>query len=137
LSVVIIKKHISTVIFLSCLTIFLAIMCNFVLPSSTTSPSNEFAIKRISHNLGISPDWQALWWYMEKTVHKGMFRNQVLKELDKVGPHVIKPLKSEDYPFCETIEFQGIGDETHYPMWFCYQGNETKILEDFGTAIDD
>jgi hypothetical protein len=102
-----------------------------------TTLSSEITIQRISLNLKISSDWQALWWYMEKTIHKGMPREQVLKELDKAGPYVIKSVESEDYPFCEGIEFQGLGKQTHYPMWFCYQDNEVKTLENFGTAIDD
>ena len=99
--------------------------------------SSELAIQRIGDNLGISPDWQSFGGYIKDTFHDGMSREEVFKELDKIGAYTIRRVDAEDYAYCEIIEFHGITNYTHYPIWFCYENMEIEVLGHFSIAIDD
>jgi hypothetical protein len=91
--------------------------------------SDEVAIERISRNLGIPPDWQALRGYIKEMLPKGIPRNQALKELEKIGPYIIEPDSSG---ICETVEFQlGLAKRTRYRMWLCYENDEFISLRDY------
>ena len=124
----------STVLNISILIVNFIILCGSVyttlrISGETRILSGGLAIQRIVLNLGIPPEWPAFRGYLKETLREGRPRNEVLKELDKVGPYVIKSEGS----VCEIIEFQlGLAKRTRYPIQLCYQDDEVKSLRDYG-----
>lgn len=105
--------------------------------------SADIALHEVSQDLNIEPYWADLIYYLNLHLNEGnrftgeggSSKEDVFYILDKMDHLKVETIEAEGNSFCDRVEFYGLAQRTHYPIYFCYS-NENKLLTNISVNSD-